>query len=385
MPLIGTVPMPVVFTEGAPRERGVEHGHVARETIRKGVASYMSRFAYFSDLSQEAVRAAASSYVDPIRRVDGDLVTEMEGVAEGAGVHFLDLLAVNCRSELMFGRAALDCTSFAVTPGATADGHTYVAQNWDWAPSVESSLILLVIRQDEGPTLVLLDEAGMIGRNGINSAGIGLGSNTLIAGSRATGGLPYNMVLRSALNQTSLADAIGAIVRVDRTMPANYVLASREGMIVNIEASVDFVESIDHKGGLITHGNHFEGARQRGRDSGLDRFPDSLYRSCHLRDSLEPSLGRLTPADMRRALADRRGAPSAISRTGDERLADHDQLATVASIISDVTEGCLWVAKGAPHENEYWRFSVSELSVGDANPTPVGDHLPQFVSEKAAR
>lgn len=375
MPLIGNIPIPIIFTEGGPRERGREHGSVARETIQDSVSQYMARFAHFSNVDQEGARAAAADYVQPIRSLNEDLLVELEGVADGAGVHFLDLLAVNCRSELMFGRTALDCTSFAAMPSATIDGRTYVGQNWDWAPSVESSLILLVIKQDPGPTIILLNEAGMIGRNGYNSSGLGVGSNTLIAGSRATGGVPYNVVLRHALNQTKLADAIGAVVRVDRTMPANYVIASREGLVVDIEASVEFVDSIEPRNGVITHGNHFEGSRQRGRDKGLDRFPDSLYRSCRLRDCLTPHLGRLSNFEMRRALADRTGEPSAISRTGDERLLDHDQLATVASVIWDVTEGTLWLAKGAPHMNEYWEFSTSDLCQGQAKPSAVDDHL----------
>ena len=30
------------------------------------------------------------------------------------------------------------CTSFGIGPEASADGHTYVGQNWDWIPAVEA-------------------------------------------------------------------------------------------------------------------------------------------------------------------------------------------------------------------------------------------------------
>ena len=41
----------------------------------------------------------------------------------------------------MFGTAPLnECTSFALQPDVTANRHTYVGQNWDWAPDIKETL-----------------------------------------------------------------------------------------------------------------------------------------------------------------------------------------------------------------------------------------------------
>src|SRR5207247_6147187 len=112
------------------------------------------------------------------------------------------------------------CTSFGLQPSVTANGHTYVGQNWDWAPDVKETLILLVIVQEPRPTVVLLDEAGMIGRMGLNSAGIGMATNTLISEQHQVG-VPYNMILRGILNQRTLADAVAAVARPERALSAH--------------------------------------------------------------------------------------------------------------------------------------------------------------------
>ena len=83
--------------------------------------------------------------MDAIDAFDVELLPEIEGIAEGAGVPAEHVLAINLRTELMYGldargRAAGnrpgvgECTAIAVAGEASADGHVLVAQNWDWSP-----------------------------------------------------------------------------------------------------------------------------------------------------------------------------------------------------------------------------------------------------------
>ena len=172
----------------------------------------MDRFSHFAGIGRAEVCDVALRYVEPIRAYDNAILEEIEGVAAGADLPFEEVLALNCRSEIMYSLSSLaECTSSGLLPQVTSTGHTYVGQNWDWAPDTKDRLILLVVRQEPRPTVVLVDEAGMIGRMGLNSAGIALASNTLIA-ERAQIGVPYNVLLRGILNSSTLADAIGALV-----------------------------------------------------------------------------------------------------------------------------------------------------------------------------
>jgi isopenicillin-N N-acyltransferase-like protein len=274
-------------------------------------------FSHFAGLSRGEVRSRAEQYSDPIREYDPDMLEEITGVAEGAGCDVRDVLAINCRSELLFGSgSAAECTSFGLQPEMTGNGHTYVGQNWDWGTDVRDTLILLVIKQEPRPTVVLLDEAGLIGRMGMNSAGMALSTNTLIAeGSRI--GVPYNALLRGVLNANSMAEAIGALVRPQRALGANFLLGDGRGQVLDIEATAENVDYLAPDQGIVTHANHFAGARHRGRDMGLERFPDSLYRECRLRDALTPHAPDLREERMKEALRDAHGHPNAICRSVD--------------------------------------------------------------------
>lgn len=364
MPLLGHDPMTTIQVEGEPRERGRQHGDLARDQVALSVERYMERFSHFAGLTPKDARRRAVEFASVIEAYDPEILEEIEGVAEGAGFKKEDLLAVNCRSEVMFGTAPLnECTSFALQPDVTANGHTYVGQNWDWAPDIKDTLILICIRQDPKPTVVLLDEAGMVGRMGINSAGIALSTNTLISEQRQMG-VPYNVLLRGILNSTTMSDAIAALVRPRRAISANYLLAHGHGQTIDIEASPIHIDHIAPRNGIITHGNHFTGSRLVGRDLSLERFPDSLYRDCRLRDRLEPYAPQITEEHIKEALQDDFGEPDAICRRANPVQGQFDQLETVASIIMDATDGRFLVSRGSPDSNPYFEFSVAELAQG---------------------
>ena len=362
MPEAGSIP--VVIAEGEPRERGRQHGGLAAERVGSNIEAYMRRFEHFAGLKPPVARRLAEEYAGAIASYDPDILEEISGIAEGAGHPRSDVLAVNCRSELMFGpNAPLECTSFGLQPEVTLTGHAYVGQNWDWAPDVKSNLILLVVKQSPRPTIVLLDEAGMVGRMGMNSAGIALATNTLI-GEDSRPGVPYNVLLRGVLNSRGMSEAIGALVRPSRALGANFLIGDGRGQVLDIEASASRVDYLPPVNGIVVHGNHFAGLRHRGRDYSLERFPDSLYRECRIRARLE-DLGRpLGEEDMQDALKDAFGHPNAICRSVDPDQSELEQIETIASIIMDATEGRFLLAIGPPDKNAYTEYSVAELARG---------------------
>lgn len=109
-----------------------------------------------------------------------ELLDELEGIAQGADVEFDDLLTLNSRSEAMTlvrrppsDKEELDgCSSVAVLPDASANGHTILAQNWDTYTWQEYGTVILQILRDDGPDLMIVTEAGQLARYGMNQAGI---------------------------------------------------------------------------------------------------------------------------------------------------------------------------------------------------------------------
>jgi isopenicillin-N N-acyltransferase-like protein len=363
MPTISDETFPIVCVSGEPRERGAEHGRLLRDRIALAVERYMERFAHFSGLDRPAARREALRYTDPIRAYDPEILEEIEGVAEGAGLAFEDVLAMNCRSELMFGSAVImECSSFALQPSVTEDGHTYVGQNWDWAPDIVETLAIVAIQQEpDKPDVILLDEAGIVGRMGFNSSGIALCTNTLIADQERPDGVPYNVLLRGVLNSRRLDDAIAALILPPRAICSNYVIGDAGGQTMDVEVAPEQFDYVTPYNGIITHGNHFAGPRMKVHDRSVEKWPDSLYRECRIRALLEPHAPDIRVEHMMDALRDRFGHPHAVSRHADPEQGRFDQLQTVASLIVDCEDRECWIAAGPPDGTDYTHYEMADL------------------------
>jgi hypothetical protein len=54
------------------------------------------------------------------------------------------------------------CTTIGITALASADGKTYIKQNWDWLVPLEEKLFLAVRRRENGPDSLAMTEAGIV-------------------------------------------------------------------------------------------------------------------------------------------------------------------------------------------------------------------------------
>ena len=52
----------------------------------------------------------------------------MEGIAKGAGKEYADILALNVRTEIVFGAFSDGCTAVSLK----SPDKSYLGQNWDW-------------------------------------------------------------------------------------------------------------------------------------------------------------------------------------------------------------------------------------------------------------
>ena len=185
----------------------------------------------------------------------------MQGIADGVtqqstakedAVDVLDILALNVRSEVLFGlftfaggtkeeeegeengiSQGLDemtvenndipmdgCTSLGFVRG---EGQTIIAQNWDWMLGSRDNLIMLHISgqgsssvaengggSTQYPDIVMVTEAGIIGKIGFNSAGVGVCQNAIRARGVDVSGnkLPVHLAMRRVLECRSRKEAV---------------------------------------------------------------------------------------------------------------------------------------------------------------------------------
>src|SRR3569833_294809 len=144
---------------GAPLERGREYGRLAARRIGRGLAAYRDVFQHRVGLEWDAAVAHARSFLPAVEAFAPESLQEMLGIAHGANVPFDAILALNCRSELMFAAAhrkgdtpPSECTSFAATSAVSDEGHMLLGQNWDWVPFARELSVLLEVQRADAPS-----------------------------------------------------------------------------------------------------------------------------------------------------------------------------------------------------------------------------------------
>lgn len=356
---------PILDVGGSAYEMGRQHGATVPERVARSVEIY--RGAFQRSAGQDWARALerAQGFAETIKALDADLLTEMKGIADGAGFPLEEIVAINCRTEILFGSpqpakglaeaeteaapAPCECTTIAVTPLASAGGKTILGKNWDWRAACMDTVVVVRAVPENGPRFVMTVEAGMVARDGFNEHGIAVTGNLLRSvhdGGR--GGIPVPVIRRRILNSRRLDDALAAVTKADRAASTNYVIAHESGIVINFEASPEQVYALYPERGLLTHSNHFLAVAAQVQGIGKDVGADSLYRHQRARDLVEPKLGRVTVKDVQAALSDHAGHPKSICRHPDPRDPESGRSASIASLVTDLTARVVWVASGPP-------------------------------------
>ena len=347
-------PFPLVIVEGTAFERGRQHGAQAAERIAVAIETHRRAIKHFSGLDWEGAVRRAAAYEAVLRQRAPEMLEELRGIAEGAGIAFADVLTLNVRAEMSFTpRMAEGCTSFALLPEATADGHTYLGQNWDnLAPLVDACIVLKAMEAGR-PRYVTVAEAGVPAMVGLNAAGIGIVRNALIARcDNSEVGLPMNAVHYQALWSEVIADAVGAVTAGRLATPWFYLIAA-VGDAIGLEAAPPRYDLVHDRGGVLTHANHYLSSRLGVQDVGPSVIPDSLFRDHRLHRFLESKRGLLDVPTIFTFMRDHFSYPDSICRHADERDPADGRMATVFSVVMDLDARTLYLSDGQPCQNGY--------------------------------
>jgi isopenicillin-N N-acyltransferase-like protein len=351
-------PFPVYRIEGDARECGVQYGAQAAERVARTIDIYLSAFGRQAGLTLEAVRERARAFAAEIEALDADIMAEIRGIAEGSRQRLEDIVAVNCRTELLYGRLAgrqpaTECTTIVALPQATGSGTVLLGKNWDWRNQTVEAVVVLRVRQKGKPALSLIVEAGMVGRDGFNEHGIVVCGNLLVSHEdKGRVGVPIPILRRRILNSRHYYEAIDILVKSPRGASGNYLIAHRDGVAIDFETTPDNVYAVYPERGLLTHANHFQSPAAHAAGVAKYYTGDSLYRDFRARQLLEPKIGAITIEDIKTVLRDEFGAPRAICRTPHDYPGQEPTM-TIASLIFDLGAEVMHVAAGQPTRSDY--------------------------------
>ncbi len=373
---------PHVRVSGSAFERGVSYSMQARERVERSIEGYARVFSVEAGLEWPAVRELAKRFEEPIGKFGSGYLEELRGIANGAGVDLLDVLALNVRTEIMFsakarGAAAAvrrgECTSYALVPAPGGTSPTIIGQNWDWLVHCFETLVVLESERQDGPNFVTVVEAGLLAKMGMNAAGLGLVTNALVTDAdKGEPGIPYHVLLRAILDCERVVEAFETLQRAHRSSSANYLVAHEDGSALDVEAAPgDFSRLflVDPSGPYL-HTNHFLSARFDGRDVSLWAMPDSPVRLGRVRAACVEE-GVLDAQRMMALMVDHAGFPDSVCCHPDSHLPLTEQFATIASVVMEPTTRTMWLADGQPCQRSFRRLDYAEFLKGPSSEAPM--------------
>lgn len=339
---------------GSPRERGRAYGAMARREIESSMTGYAQVFDHYQGWSWAEVRRRARGFLPAIAEFSPATADELAGIAEGANLEVEDVVALNTRSEMMFGSGSsiepLECTSFCLTPETTQTRTLIAGQNWDWILHARQTSVVLEVHRDDGPDFMTVVEAGLLAKVGFNSAGVGLCTNTLISShSEGRAAVPYHVLLRSVLDSESGQQAADRITDTERAISANYLIFDRSGFCTDIETTpvTGGFRQLSPIGGVLAHANHFLATDLTPRDVYVERKKHTIHRLQAIDDQLRADREH-TVESLKAALGDHRFEPNCVCQHPNESVPEPERTCTVAGIILDIEEATLHVAPGNP-------------------------------------
>ncbi|KUI61445.1 hypothetical protein VP1G_08632 [Cytospora mali] len=258
-----------VRCSGSPREIGYTHGSEAKARVKGSISFYSNLFQERCSMNWDAVRQEASQYVHPLEEICPRYIEETRGLAEGAGVDFLDVLALNVRTEIMFGlftepggvngKAVDDIPSDGCTSLGFVDdkGESVIGQSWDWEHLQGPNLIVCHISQPgtKHPDISMVTEAGIIGKIGFNSAGVGCCLNAIRARGVDRTKLPVHFALRTVLESSSRKEAIEQLTTLGLA-GSGHILVGDGGGATGLECTVAGIQKVLMNNNKVFHTNH---------------------------------------------------------------------------------------------------------------------------------
>lgn len=361
----------VIRVTGSAYERGESYGTQTRDEIRRSVEGYELAFAKQRGWSWAEAVAQAAPYEAVIEDSFPELITEMRGIAAGAGLTFADILTLNCRTELLWPGltataplgGARECTSFGLTPERTASGEVWVGQNWDWLVHGVESVVMLEVERDERPNFVTIVEAGLLAKAGMNASGVAVVANALVSSADLGDlGLPFHIMLRAVLDCETLTDVVHTLHERRRASSANYLVGEASGAVMNLEVApggVDRASVLLPQNGAVVHANHFQSPPAGITDLAPLGMSDSYVRQQRMSAAVAEHRRTLTLDDVHETLCDHAGFPNSVCCHPDPRDAEGEQWQTVLSVVFEPATQTMYLAPGTPCTNPKERFDLS--------------------------
>lgn len=345
----------VVTASGSHHQIGVTVGKACREQALRMEKRFRKYVASVPGGGVERALAHARKTLPLAREYYPQHVEELEGYAEGTGLDFEMVYAMNCDYPWDGGKKA--CTDIAVNSQWTKDDCVYAAHNEDVSPYMIDDVVISRIRPNDEPAFIAMCYGGIFPTEGMNSEGISLTGNALVPNDTRLG-LPKSFPVRKVLRETNIYSAIKSSMPEGRGHSFNNIVCDPNGEIYSMEGSATTFDALYAEDGWLVHTNHYLSPRMWQFESNMHTRFSSIVRYNRARRLLRKELGQVDLSTFKKILSDHVGYPESICRHPDPALSEDDQARSIFSIVCDLTRRVMWVCAGNPCEGQYQRYEI---------------------------
>ena len=339
--------IPLIETGGSWRDIGFDVGRAAQAQIDASAASIRAEL---GGVDPADVLGNVGPYLRITEEVAPDIVAELRGMAEGAGVSFETLFALNAGAELMQSVGRYECTVVGISGMGTRDGHVLLAHNEDATAGWADLAYVIKAQPDDAPAFVAFTYAGLLLHQGVNAAGLGSVGNALYARD-ARPGIPKLLLYRRVIAQGAIEGAIRAVTDPRRAFGNNHLFATADGDLYDVEVSGSRWAMRSGGNSYLAHANHFTLPEMTDLDRDEDLL-NSRLRQTRIETLVEREWGTIDACSLRQLMADHANYPRSLCK---HHAPESDlDYGTIGSVVIDVTERVLWACCGNPCRGE-WR------------------------------
>ncbi|GAB3621237.1 hypothetical protein GCM10027417_24980 [Glutamicibacter endophyticus] len=331
---------------GNPTARGQQRAAQLGDQLHGALAIY-TKFFDLAGLTQQQVRSDAERALEDISNFAPELAEEITGTATEANLSPWQVATLNARTEILARSANIAPGECSTIVRETPHG-TFGVQTWDWHVELAGHWHTQQVIGGRHH-MVGITEHGILGKIGINSAGLGLHFNILGHREDAVGGIPMHVLSAYVLqNAGSVAEAIDVVRSAPIASSGSFALLDRQGSALLEITPRGVFEVPPLQAGTHLRTNHFLTETPKAEEKSWLYQPDSDQRF----DFLAARLANGAPDsvdELFEQLVTGSGEPP-VTCVPDMNLSMGQRWASLATVILDPSARSAKVLDGTPAE-----------------------------------
>jgi hypothetical protein len=242
----------ILHLNGTHYDMGYQHGALLKDDIRECLRTQL---VFFEDcgFSYEKILAIGTTMNNHLPQ---DYREEMQGMADGAGMSFEDVVVSNTMPAVLNIAFAEACCEISLWGNATANGELLHVRSWDWnlyltdpetGTSLQENMVMIVRTPEDGYASLSVPEfpGAVTSWNGVNENGIVVGENSCLTWDITYRGISPAFRMRMVLDRADTVERAIDILAANRTCGTNFVLSDAQ---VPVGFALDQTANISYRG-----------------------------------------------------------------------------------------------------------------------------------------